>query len=426
MTSVNNESQKFVQEDEINLIDLIVNIWQGKWVIIASTIFATIIGVGYYLISPTQIQANIDLQALTQQEATWLGGVSNLPDVELDDETATSFYTSQFNNGQFIEQFINEYINSQFDKPNSNEPKENKDIAFSYNITKSTNVSVESARLTFASATLSSSELKDFIVAFLMHIQKASTIDLIEYIQVKSDQYKSAIQQEIDRVNLEKLVVINSYQTQLSADVAKTNEKIAEVQAIAEADIQARAAKLKNQIAIARKLNIEKPGQIRASSTDRVNLYNYIETAEMPLFMRGYIALEEELDFIENRTDLEIFSKELRDLKIKMGTLENRSEKLIFSYELADLNRKLLELENEIANSTYLPFLSEGNLTSFSPEFVKVTSSLELGTNFITKTSPRKLIIILAIFAGGFIGIVLVFMLSITRAVQNKLKLAKS
>ncbi len=408
-----------MQEDEIDLIDLTVGIWQGKWIIIASTIFATLIGVGYYLMSPTQLEANVDLQALTQQEATWLDRVSNLPDVELDDETATSFYTSQFNNGQFIEQFINEYINSQFDKSNSNEPKENKDIAFSYNITKT------GARLTFTSETLSRPELKDFIVAFLAHIKKASTIDLIDYIQVKNDQYKNGIQQEIDRINLEKLIVINSSQTQLSADVAKMNEKIAEVQAIAEADIQARVAKLKNQITIARKLNIEQPGQIRAASTDRINLYNYIETGETPLFMRGYIALEEELGFIENSTDFEIFSKELRDLKIKVGTLENKSEKLIFSYELAGLNRELLELENEIANSTYLLFLSEGNLASFSPEFVKVTSSLS-GTDFITKTSPRKLIIILAILAGGFIGIVLVFMLSITRAVKKKLKLEKS
>ena len=424
MTDANNQTQNFNQNDEIDLLDLIASIWQGKWIIIASTIIATILGLVYYLMSPAQLQAQAELISLTKEEAIWLDELSTLPGVNLNAENVITFYTNNIKDEQFIEQFIETYFSNQLQKfaiESPNEAVNIKDEISQINANANSGIRmITGARITFSSAKLSPTELKKFITAFFAHVSKATKSDVVEYVREKSSQYQDSITRKIAAINLQKQIVNSQYQEQLDLDIAQIDEKIIEVEDKTKAYLRTRAQTLKNQITIAKKLNIERPNQAQEVVSQGSAIINSIETGAQPLFMQGYIALEEELAFIENNSSLDYFSKELRDLKISKAVLENRNEEVIFDPEIIKLNGQLLKLKNDIDRANYSSFLNEGNIALFSPQIMKVISPFDT-KDFIKKTSPRKINIVLAILAGGFFGLILVFVFNIVGAVRKKL-----
>jgi hypothetical protein len=114
------------------------------------------------------------------------------------------------------------------------------------------------------------------------------------------------------------------------------NLKINNVKKDYETETINRLAFLKEQVLIARKLNIENNTlEVENFSTPSGVISNL--QAAKPYYMRGYAMIEKEIELIETRTNKEAFTKNLLDLKKQKRTL---------------LEDKLLDRTEELFNNT--------------------------------------------------------------------------
>ncbi len=400
-------------EDEIDLIDLLASLWKGKWIIIVCTLLALIGGLAYYLITPTELKGRVDLRLPNYTEKTWLNEFNRLTGIN----DVSGVYIDILSDESFFDQFSNRFFNKDNE---TNENLDDKSIKFKFETNTDEDGTLLNYTLSLFSKALTRQELIGFTERFLEEVQLTAKNNIIEYLQASSEFYKENIARKLSLLNLQKQSAIIRYEEQLRADIVKLEEEIAIASETTKADLQANALQLNEQIAIARRLNISRPRQeILPSPSETIAIQNLIESGEQPLFMRGYIALEEELRSIQENPDLSLMSSKLRRLKVQMASLKERKEVEAFVPGLADLNSQIFELKNDLTIQAYVKLLEKMSSPEFSPEFLIQTSSIE---NSIKQTAPRKIIIILALFAGGFLGIVLVFIRSIYQAVQKRIK----
>ena len=65
-----NQSQTPVyHNDEIDLVDLIVTLWEGKWTIVAIVLIALLGTVGFLWVTPQSFTATTEIKPISSQEA---------------------------------------------------------------------------------------------------------------------------------------------------------------------------------------------------------------------------------------------------------------------------------------------------------------------------------------------------------------------
>lgn len=74
-TSNNNNS--YISDDEIDLKELALTLWRGKWIIIATTVIAAVIAVVYALSLPNIYRSEVLLSPVEDQQAGGLAGLAN-------------------------------------------------------------------------------------------------------------------------------------------------------------------------------------------------------------------------------------------------------------------------------------------------------------------------------------------------------------
>ncbi|MDB4239105.1 Wzz/FepE/Etk N-terminal domain-containing protein [Alphaproteobacteria bacterium] len=156
--------------------------------------------------------------------------------------------------------------------------------------------------------------------------------------------------------------------------------------------INDRLAFLGEQASIARKLDIQK----NTIASQRFNTQNTFVTSvntDAPFYLRGYVAIEEEIKQITTRKDKEAFNKHLFKLEQQKRDLEQD---------------KTLARAEELFNKTPL------NQNEFKATIVKVAA-----TDYKTNNKTR-LYYALAIVLGGMIGIVYVLIANAFRNRKNE------
>lgn len=410
------EQQNKEFEDEIDLVDLLIGLWQGKWIIIACTLLALIGGVAFYLKTPSELSGQVEFKALNSDEIEWVKEFHELTNRK----DIAQIYVDILSNKLFLEQFTNKYFNNITD---DSQKLNGKQIDSKVNVSNNQDKNIEKISLSLLSTSFTRSELVDFTNSFIKQMQASARLSLIEYLQSERNLSQAEILQKLSSLGLQKQIAINLYKDQLNSYITKLNEKIVIAQNIAKADLQARALLLRDQIEIAQRLDLSRPWQGLPTSPETTTIHILTNSSDQPLYMRGYIALKEELRLIAEKSDLDLASPELRQLQSQKVALENRNDITAFVPELIKLNSQIFELENDITTIRFTKLLEQINSPSFSSEFLIQTSSIE---SSIKQTAPRKIIIILALFAGGFLGVILVFMRSVYRAAQKKLQNSKT
>ena len=153
---------------------------------------------------------------------------------------------------------------------------------------------------------------------------------------------------------------------------------------------------LREQAAIARKLGVAK-NTIEAQTFSAQNGMVANFKTDTPFYLRGYDAIEKEIELVETRKNKEAFTKGLLELEQKKRALEQD---------------KTLERTESLFALT--PIASPN-------DFVAVSISVE-ATDFENK-SMRLLMLALALVFGGMIGVMYVL---ISKAVHDRRKLQQS
>ena len=159
----------------------------------------------------------------------------------------------------------------------------------------------------------------------------------------------------VDEYTVKKLVTNVHAQLKLQADEIK--EQIAFLRLVAFQERQDRIAKLKEAYAIAKRLQIEKPTgsafvvdeKRKTSSDEKTGII--FSSNEVPLYFRGYLALQGELEQLQNRKSDDSFIVGLRELQGKLSFLEKKQidSKIIHAVQVdqqARTNNKPIEPKN--------------------------------------------------------------------------------
>ncbi len=366
--TVNSSSKKY--DYEIDLIELIRNLWKGKWTIILSIITTTLLGGIYIFTSPSIFKVSTQLVAPSTTDLSYLnqtGLFSTSPEdvfaefievIESSDHLNNLIKTS---NKQVIEGALgfsanDDNIYNKITKTRKIEyPNTNKKIGtlapekyfFSYQ-------GID--RNSLSTLTLSDLDLARKTAISRIHERYITTLSL----QIQKMEREQILQQKrlSDKLDARKVYVI-----------ANRNDDL---------------KRLEEALKIARSLNLNSPSSLSRlannSSPRQVEINADLNNNENPLYLKGTTLLSAEIENLKKLEDNVFLDSEIRNL-----------ENLLL---IAQNNRPLEQLKeilDKTPNNTNISFYSE-NINS-PPNPIK----------------PKKLLIIaISVLLGGIAGTLLI------------------
>ncbi len=349
-------------DDEIDLLSLILTIWEGKWKIIFIMAVSLLSVFGFNIFKPnTTFTASTEIKPITSFEfdkyslfnATGVFGVKK--------ETLLNLYIEQIQEGSLLETAV-----------------------YKFNLINKENFNSES-------------DYKEAIEIFVSNIEVLKPINEKNEVRLHhvlsaqyndKDKWKNLLTFVNEEANRKvKTTLINRFATIVSIENQKKDFSIKDIDIKIEnakndygKNTKNRLAFLTEQAAIARKLDIQK----NTIASQRFNAQNTFVTnvkTDAPFYLRGYLAIEEEIRQIKNRKDKNAFTDGLYGLEQQKRTLEQDEtiERAIGLFDKTPLNQD-----------------------DFKATIVKVA------TTYYKIINNKNLYYVLAIVLGGIIGVVYV------------------
>ena len=376
--------------DEIDLIELIEIIWDGKWLITAITAAFAILSVGVVFQIPPSFEGSLRITSLSSQEMAPYQALNNTPDI------SEPIYAGEVqighkgvvSRGDLFAAFEQEVLQRlifraahvrldpaiiNFDGSRQELAQKLSEVGQNYEFARtseprdSQTLVLTSGELTFPTS------------------DRELAIDILELALI-------AANENIRLANLEAISELkHSIETSLQFELDEVTREIENALATYEVRTATYLALLKEQAAIARQLGIA-DYQLGAATQVGIDISIENDTSETPsgyttLYLRGYKALEQEIALINARgkgADAYPFIPSYAQLFARKQTLET--------------DRRLERIDKGLALSPLI-----------SPEKFKAIN-YDLDT-VIFKTSTNKgLIVILATLMGGVIAVIFVLL----------------
>jgi len=370
------EDTKPHYDDEIDLVALAQTVWEDKWKIVAVVTFSVLSVFGYQTIQPQpNFEASTEIKPITSVEAERYRQSNALGFFEVTPNTLLNLYIEQLDERTLFEEVIRKYQLLDVEKFEDKQAYEEGVIALASSIDILPPINIDGTKKG--------------------DVRRFWTISFESYDDDKWKQVLSSVDslanQSVQRILQQR------FQTSLSVAKQKRNFELEDIEiqianALADYDrkISDRLAFLSEQASIARKLGVAK-NTIEAQTFSAQNGMVANVKTDTPFYLRGYEAIEKEIELIKSRTNKEAFVKGLVELEQKRRTLKQD---------------KMLERAESLFAST--PIL---NTNDFSAVSVMVNA-----TTFETK-AKKMLMLALAVVIGGMIGVVYVL---ISSAVRNR------
>ena len=374
---------------EIDLIEWIVTIWDGKWKIISIIVFSLLSVFGLNIVNPqTTFSAKTDIKSITSDEFDKYSLFNeSLKKIQIEGEQKKEFnifeitpefllslYLEKLEEGALLETGIDKYdlINKDDFDSESDYKEAIEKFASKIEVFMPINIDGKAKgekRLHYALSAVYNDQNK--------------WKDLLTFVNKE-------LNRKVKTSIINRFATVVSVQNQLKNFAIKDIEKkIDNVKEEYYIRTQNKLAFLAEQASIARKLDIKK-NTISSQKFNEQNRFIINGKNVAPFYLRGYIAIEEEIKQINNRKDKDSFIQELFELKKQKRKLE-QDETLLRA--------------TEIFNKTPL------NQNDFRAAIVKVaTTDFELSIK-------TNLYYPLAIILGGMIGAVYVL---IANAFRNR------
>ena len=384
-------------DDEIDLLGLIQTIWEGKWKITSIVAVSLLSVIGFNIVKPnTTFTASTEFKPITSFEFD-----------------RYSLFNSSL---KVIEEDNKDDKNDKDDK----EGKEDK-VFNIFEISRKSLLSlyveqieegslletaVDKFNLINKDDFASESDYKDAIEKFVSEVvvlkpvkgkKETRLYHTLNAIYNDKDKWKDLLTFVNNEANRKvKAVISDRFKTIVSVEKQRKDFAVKDIDieidnAIKDYDrnTKDRLAFLAEQAAIARKLDIQK----NTIASERFNAQNTFVTnvkTDAPFYLRGYLAIEEEINQVKNRKNKNLFIKDLFKLEQK---------------------KRDLEQDQTIIRALALFKKTPLNDIDFKATIVKVAT-----TNFETN-NKKNLYYALAILIGGIIGVVYVL---IANALKNR------
>ena len=363
-------------DDELDLVELAQTVWEGKWKIVAVVAFSVLSVFGYQTFQPQpNFEASTEIKPITSVEAERYRQSNALGFFEVTPNTLLNLYIEQLDERTLFEEAIRKYQLLDVEKFEDKQAYEEAVIALASSIEILPPINIDGTK---------KGDVRRFWTIGFEYNDDAKWKSVLSFVDSNANQSVQRILQQ-------------RFQTSLSVAKQKQMFELEDLEfLIANAledydrNTSDRLAYLIEQASIARKLGVAK-NTIEAQTFSAQNGMIANVKTDTPFYLRGYEAIEKEIELIKSRTNKEAFVKGLVELEQNQRTLKQD---------------KMLERAESLFAST--PIL---NTTDFSAVSVTVNA-----TTFETK-SKKMLMLALAVVIGGMVGVVYVL---ISSAVRNR------
>ena len=370
------------QEDEIDLILLLKTIWDGKWKIAATTMLTLISCVIFNFYNPNSFQ--ITTAFSTNNQNIFLN-FKNVNDILIESLDINTFHLEpySFNGKTIYEIFVNEF-NDYIEMTSVLQKND-----FVANKIKDLNdLQKQKALMNFA---------KKFRILKPQTIESDSKI-LFNWHDVNEGflLFKSALNLTLLNVRDKILNDINSLASSLDYQnqrkINSLNIKLQSIKETYDLKIAKKKIFLKEHLAIAKELGI-KDFQNLSFDVELVSKISKKDELNYPYYLRGYKAIQKELDLIDYRSKTE-------NNLMAAGYIEIKEELIQFENDVRPNN--LRNAANKISNTDISRWIN------FNFELAKIKN-----------LNKPNLYIIFSIFLGLFIGVVYIFFINAINKKKN-------
>ena len=356
-------------DDEIDLMELIANIWDGKWLVAGITAISIALGGAYVWLTPNNFTASYPIIPIASTTAAQFDGLNSY--AELNEQipaiTAESLERLALEKIRSRLPLLTaaENILSNQDAPGENEKVENLINSLAYGV-ELLSPEDEDQNWTMQWTSADETESRDFLVSSLANINQSVKQSLREQFMARFEVLETQRENRLEDIDTE----------------------IDEAIALNEMRVEQRIAFLQEQAAIARELGIAK-NTIEAQTFAATNGFLTNIATDSPFYLRGYEAIEEEINLLSNRTDPTPFVEGLVDL---IGERRDIANDRTIDRARAAFNK------TPIVSGNFQAIQADANLLA------------------IEQDSRPALIIALATVLGGMIG---VFSVLVRKGLRN-------
>lgn len=350
-------------DDEIDLVELFQTLWEGKWKIAAVVALSVLSVFGYQTIQPQpNFEASTEIKPITSVVAEMYSQSNALGFFEVTPNTLLNLYIEQLDERTLFEEAIRKYQLLDVEKFEDEQAYEEAVIALASSIEILPPINIDGTER---------GDVKRFWTIGFEYNDESKWKSVLSFVDSNAHlSVKSILQQR--------------FQTSLSVAKQKQIFELEDLEfhianALADYDRKTsdRLAYLSEQASIARKLGVAK-NTIEAQTFSAQNGMVANVKTDTPFYLRGYEAIEKEIELIKSRTKKEAFVSGLLELEQKQRTLKQD---------------KTLERAESLFTAT--PIMSTN-------DFSAVSVTIE-ATSFESKTK-KMLMLGLAVVIGGFFG----------------------
>ena len=426
------------QDDEIDLVELLQTIWDGKWLIAAFAAIAVAFGGAFAFLKPSVFVANTEIKPITSSDAQFYRANNALGFFEISPSNLRSLFIENLEERSLFEEAIREHNIVKRDNYSNDADYDIAVVELAAAIAILPPINEDGAEKgesrRYWTIEFEGTDKPKWLAA-LADVTSNSTSKVRETLM---ERFSNAV----DLAKQTRGFKLEDLSTQIEnakADFEKEMQEFELVQGFEMEDVQQairnarldydrktkdRLAFLREQAAIARELGVAK-NTLEAQTFSASNGVVANVKSDTPFYLRGYEAIEKEIALIVAREDKDAFIAGLLELEQKQRTLEQdrtlerADRKEAFLASLLELEKqqraikqdKTIERAKELFTKT--PVIEAQKFAAAQYDVY--------ATDFESK-SKRSLIVALALVLGGMVGVMFVLIRSAVR--NRKAKLA--
>lgn len=418
--------------DEIDLGKVTLDLWEGKWKIVMSAIIAFIIGLGFIFFQPQPNYESITLiKPINSIEARKYETLNSNNLLNVTPQILIDLYVEQI---EYKTLFINAITDLDIYKKSDYKTEDDYNNAI---LRLATKITIEQDKDNNYQILFSHTDQELWKNIFSEFHKLNEEFIRNEFIkrfnhEVLSFKQKKII--ELEDIQILKNNAIEDFDKNISKLNLQKNFEIEDIKVLKDNALLDYDAKIKNRIAflneqkqIARKLEVAKNSitlvETQIFTTQKVgNL-----SSDTPFYLRGYEAIEKEIELLKNREDKTAFIDDLFELEKKERALRQdktaQRSKLNKSFlsSILQLEKKERKLkQNKTLERAEIYFKSSP--LNDKENFLTINLNI-VNTVFKYKNNQKIIILIFAVFLGLFVGGIYVL---ISNNLKNRKKLPAS
>ena len=362
--------------DEVDLVELIQTVWNGKLVILAFVFVSLAAAVGFTITRPApDFIATSQIKPILTEDAEKYRKFNAVDVYQVNAERLLALFVEQLDSRRVFERLLVKHRLLERNDFDSDEDFEDALVAFASSINITPPSDGDSQQL--------GEDAKHWTLSFEYN-DRDKWLALLKDLNLETTG-------EVQRlVTTQFANITEALATKRAFELEDLETAIDNTFADYEQVVTKRVAFLQEQAAIARTLNVADNTIETQSFTTQSGMITNI-TTEVPFYLRGYKAIEKELELLRSRDDLAPFIDNLAELQSQKRAIEQD--------KTVERAKSLFALS---------PIGSEQGFSAVSFEAASTTFKTQ---------SNRMLMAILAAFIGGIIGIAYVL---VSNAIKNR------